>query len=429
MSFILPSTTASTSPGKPSAARHNAQESEAPESFGEVLSRSLKPAGEPAGKIGAKPVTPVSARRQADDDKTDPQALLSATAPALVLPPESKVIPGAHTRVELAVVGNAAATAPLTEPGARVAADTEAAAVASTHKPADPGAPTQAAPATALMAASPRATGQTMPQTRLNAASGDASLPLTPGALAVPARAPEAGTSDPSSQAEDRTPHLSVTTVAAAKAAAVAAVSPADEAAAMTVGTGQMLAADTVIPSAALPLTAANANATAPNPTSVAVSNASPSAPAHPLLVPEVGNSEWGKALGQQVIQMGHAGHQVAELQLNPPGLGPLKVTLSMDDHQIQALFVSAHASVRAAVEASLPQLRATLADNGISLGNTSVSADSQQQAAFAQEQSRQQNQRAYPNSPMPSMAASLSPRPLGEPLRQPHGIMVDTYA
>jgi flagellar hook-length control protein FliK len=167
----------------------------------------------------------------------------------------------------------------------------------------------------------------------------------------------------------------------------------------------------------------------APNPASVAVSNASPSAPAHPLLAPEVGSGEWGKALGQQVIQMGHTGHLVAELQLNPPGLGPLKVSLSMDEHQIQALFVSAHASVRAAVEASLPQLRATLADNGISLGNTSVSADSQQQAAFAQEQSRQPNQRAYPNNPMPSMAASLSPRPLGEPLRQQHGITVDTYA
>ena len=430
MSFILPSATASTPPGKPTdatAARHNAQESEAPESFGEVLSRSLTPAGEPAGKTGAKPVTPVSVRRQADDDKTDPQALLSATAPALVLPPESKVIPGAHSRVELAVVGNAAATAPLTEPGARVAADTEAAAVASDLEPAARGTHIQAGPATALMAASPRATGQTMPQASLNAASGDASLALTPGAIAVPARAPEAGTSDPSSQAEDRTPHLSVTTVGAAKAAAVAAVSPADEAAAMTVGTGQTLAADTVIPNAALPLGAANAMA--PNPASTAVSNAAASAPANPLLAPEVGSGEWGKALGRQVIQLGQAGQQVAELQLNPPGLGPLKVTLNMDEHQMQAMFVSAHASVRAAVEAALPQLRATLADNGISLGNTSVSADNQQQAAFTQGQNGQANHRAYPNGRLPAPPANLTPAPLTEPLRRPHGITVDTYA
>src|SRR3989338_10094289 len=110
-------------------------------------------------------------------------------------------------------------------------------------------------------------------------------------------------------------------------------------------------------------------------------------------LAPEVGSSEWGKALGQQMIHMGKGGEQVAELQLNPPGLGPLKVTLSMNDHQVQAIFVSAHSSVRAAVEAALPQLRTTLADSGISLGNTSVNAESQQQAAFAQGQNGQNEQ------------------------------------
>jgi flagellar hook-length control protein FliK len=194
----------------------------------------------------------------------------------------------------------------------------------------------------------------------------------------------------------------------------------------MTVS-AQTPAADTFNPSAALPLGAANAMA--PNPASAAVSNATPSAPANPLLAPEVGSGEWGKALGQQVIQMGHAGHQVAELQLNPPGLGPLKVTLSMDDHQIQAMFVSAHASVRAAVEAALPQLRTTLADNGISLGNTSVSADSQQQAAFTQGQNGQANHRAYPNGRLPTLPANLTPTLLTEPLRHAHGITVDTYA
>jgi flagellar hook-length control protein FliK len=421
MSFTLPSATAAMPPGKPSAAtaaRHNEQEPDAPETFGDVLSRSLAPAGESAGKSSAKPVTPASARRQADDDKTDPQTLLDATVQALVPPPQSEVIPATHSRDALAT-----ATAPLTEPEARVAADTEAAAVAADLQPAHPAPPLQAAPA--LMAASPRDTGQTMPQASVNATRRDASLALVPEAPAVPTRAPDAGTSDPSSQADDRTPQPPALTLGAAKVAA-AAVAPADEAAAMTVS-AQTPAADTFNPSAALPLGAANAMA--PNPASAAVSNATPSAPANPLLAPEVGSGEWGKALGQQVIQMGHAGHQVAELQLNPPGLGPLKVTLSMDDHQIQAMFVSAHASVRAAVEAALPQLRTTLADNGISLGNTSVSADSQQQAAFAQEQSRQPNQRAYPNNPMPSMAASLSPRPLGEPLRQQHGITVDTYA
>jgi flagellar hook-length control protein FliK len=145
-------------------------------------------------------------------------------------------------------------------------------------------------------------------------------------------------------------------------------------------------------------------------------------------LAPEVGSSEWGKALGQQVVQMGHAGHQIAELQLNPPGLGPLKVTLSMNDHQIQAMFVSAHSSVRAAVEAALPQLRATLADSGISLGNTSVNSGNQQQAAFAQSHNGNSNQGGYRGDRWADRAA-LTPQPVIEAPRQSNGIGVDTYA
>lgn len=146
-------------------------------------------------------------------------------------------------------------------------------------------------------------------------------------------------------------------------------------------------------------------------------------------LAPEVGSGEWGKALGQQMIHMGKGGEQVAELQLNPPGLGPLKITLSMNDQQIQAMFVSAHSSVRAAVEAALPQLRSTLADSGISLGNTSVNSGSQQQAAFAEGQNGQSGQRGYRGERTPD---NLTPvvRQAMEASRPPgRGISVDTYA
>ncbi|SFB22348.1 flagellar hook-length control protein FliK [Collimonas sp. OK607] len=110
-------------------------------------------------------------------------------------------------------------------------------------------------------------------------------------------------------------------------------------------------------------------------------------------LSPVVGSDGWGTALGKQVIWMGNTNNQSAELHLNPPDLGPLKVTLTINDNQAQAMFVSAHQSVRAALEAALPQLRNSLAESGINLGNTSVSADAQQpqqrqQSAFAQSQS-----------------------------------------
>jgi flagellar hook-length control protein FliK len=149
-----------------------------------------------------------------------------------------------------------------------------------------------------------------------------------------------------------------------------------------------------------------------------------------PLLTPVVGSQGWDKALSQHMVNMGKAGHQITELQLNPPGLGPLKVTLDLNDHQMQLTFVSNHASVRAAVEAAVPQLRATLADNGISLGNTSVSAESQAQTqtAFSQGQGRGHDHRAYPNRQLPETAAPMA-QAVTSTRRQGGNLAVDTYA
>ena len=182
----------------------------------------------------------------------------------------------------------------------------------------------------------------------------------------------------------------------------------------------------TVSPNSAFlinPGSAAGAQATA------AANSGSDATPTRAVLSPEVGSQEWNKALGQHMVHMTSAGHQVTELQLNPPGLGPLKVTLDMNDHQMQLMFVSTHASVRAAVEAAMPQLRATLADSGISLGSTSVSAEHQPQAAFAQGQSAaQQQHRAY-RSHSAAQPPVAEARTVPETRRRNNGINVDTYA
>ncbi|MGT2511257.1 flagellar hook-length control protein FliK [Cupriavidus basilensis] len=96
------------------------------------------------------------------------------------------------------------------------------------------------------------------------------------------------------------------------------------------------------------------------------------------------------------MVRLSTQGNHTAELQLNPPDLGPLKVVLNVVNDQAQAQFVSPHAAVRAAVEAALPQLRTALADNGIQLGQTSVGADS-----FAgQAGNGQQQQQRQPGGP-----------------------------
>jgi flagellar hook-length control protein FliK len=159
-------------------------------------------------------------------------------------------------------------------------------------------------------------------------------------------------------------------------------------------------------------------------------------APSTPVLsvAPPVGSTDWGPAIGHQMVRMSASGHQVAELNLNPAGLGPLKVTLTMGDNQAQAMFVSAHESVRKAVEAALPQLRATLAEQGISLGQTSVGAETRQPfgqgAAFAQQNpSRSPNQPEYQASGRPETpAAPSSPALPSRPLPRA-GAGLDTFA
>ena len=137
-------------------------------------------------------------------------------------------------------------------------------------------------------------------------------------------------------------------------------------------------------------------------------------------VAPPVGSDEWGPAIGQQMIRMSASGHHVAELSLNPSGLGPLKVTLTMGDNQAQAMFMSAHESVRKAVEAALPQLRTTLAEQGISLGQASVGAETRQPSgqgsAFAEQNpSRPQGAYDYPGANRTDTAAAptrLAPSP-----------------
>jgi hypothetical protein len=77
---------------------------------------------------------------------------------------------------------------------------------------------------------------------------------------------------------------------------------------------------------------------------------------------------------------------QTAELSLNPPDLGPLHVVLSIDNDQASVMFMSHNADVRQTLEGALPRLRELMADSGISLGSTTVSADNAQQRGWADE-------------------------------------------
>ena len=437
MSFILPSTTAPSQPGNPPSnakSRSDEQGENKRDSFAEVLSHSLAPSGEITEKTTGKAATPTPARRQPGDQKTELADPLNAMALPFV-PLESRVVKAMPSEGAVAAPDttvSAAATAPLMGLSVSLALPMDQSTAATEVKKVNADAQTAVAPA--LAPASQQGDGQA----RLSPARDSLALQLDPGKITAQATAPNTGAPDQSSKRDDKAAsRLGEISTASAdlKPAAIpatthstakdAAAAPGAEIVAMAITGSQTPAAEPLNASAALPINPVLA--AAPGPPGMAISN-TPAAVTTPSLAPEVGSSEWGKALGRQVVQMVKAGHQVAELQLNPPGLGPLKVTLSMNDNQIQAMFVSAHASVRAAVEAALPQLRTSLADSGISLGNTSVSAGSQQQTAFAHSQNRQPDQRSYrSNSGVDT--APLSARAVTEPLRQSNGITVDIYA
>lgn len=158
--------------------------------------------------------------------------------------------------------------------------------------------------------------------------------------------------------------------------------------------------------------------------------------PATLALNARVGTQDWNNQLSQQVVWLSSAHAQTAQLSLNPPDLGPLHVVLNVANDSAQAMFVSQHAAVRDAVQAALPQLRESLANNGIALGNASVSADSSQQQAFAQQGangngggngSGNGNGRGLPGFGQGD-DASLAATTVSVPVRVSNGL-VDTFA
>jgi len=97
------------------------------------------------------------------------------------------------------------------------------------------------------------------------------------------------------------------------------------------------------------------------------------------------GRPEWASAMNERVNWLVGQRVQSAEIQMNPPQLGPVEVRITIQNDQASLYFSSQHAAVREAIVAALPRLNEMLAQGGLSLGQTSVGAESfagQQQAS-----------------------------------------------
>lgn len=91
-----------------------------------------------------------------------------------------------------------------------------------------------------------------------------------------------------------------------------------------------------------------------------------------------VSDPAWGAAIGERLVWMAKGDHQMAELKITPPNLGPLEIKLTINHDQASVSFVSHHALVRDALEAAIPRLREMLADQSLNLAQADVGAGQQ---------------------------------------------------
>ena len=95
-----------------------------------------------------------------------------------------------------------------------------------------------------------------------------------------------------------------------------------------------------------------------------------------------VRDQAWATDFGQKIVWLASNDKQSAQITLNPPQMGPIEISLSLDKGNASASFTSANSEVRNALETAMPKLREMFASAGIELGQTNVSAESFRQQA-----------------------------------------------
>lgn len=127
-------------------------------------------------------------------------------------------------------------------------------------------------------------------------------------------------------------------------------------------------------------------------------------------IAPRVGASGWSEAMGQRIVMMASEHVQQAEIRLNPEGLGPMQVVLSLEKGAADVQFLAHDAQVREALQAALPKLQEMLTSAGFSLDKVSIdsgSAKNQNPQGSAGQFQQQRHQAGQDNEGPVSMPAS----------------------
>ncbi len=100
---------------------------------------------------------------------------------------------------------------------------------------------------------------------------------------------------------------------------------------------------------------------------------------AHEAINAPLGSSAWPKEVGQKIVWMLGGAVQSATLTLNPPDLGPLQVIIQVNNDMVNTAFISNNSDVRQALQDGLEHLRQSMAQSGMTLGQTHVSSGNAQ--------------------------------------------------
>lgn len=82
------------------------------------------------------------------------------------------------------------------------------------------------------------------------------------------------------------------------------------------------------------------------------------------------------EALANRISMMQSKNLQAAEMRLDPPGLGSIKISIRMQGENASVFFQSANAHARELIEQALPRLREMMEQGGLALTDAQVSQD-----------------------------------------------------
>lgn len=136
----------------------------------------------------------------------------------------------------------------------------------------------------------------------------------------------------------------------------------------------------------------------------------------------------WGPAFNEKIVWVAKNELQSAQININPPQLGPVQISLQINGDQASAVFASPHAEVRQAIQDSLPQLKEMLSASGINLGQTDIGSNMAQQQREMPFQSANGQQRSTDETAILPGVENRAEQAVSAPIRRGKG-MVDLFA